>query len=84
MGHLSHENEAPGSRNRAIGVPTPDFGNKTSKKQKLKKTKVRPSFLKLRNRFSTMLLRPSFLIYSFLITREGGVLLTEEISQVKR
>ena len=37
--HLSHKNEAPSSRNRTIKVPTPDFGKKTSKNQKSKKTK---------------------------------------------
>ena len=37
MGHLPYENEASGPRNRAIGVPTPDFGKKTSKKIKIQK-----------------------------------------------
>ena len=37
LGHLSHENEAQGPRNRAIGVPTPNFGKKKLKTHPKKK-----------------------------------------------
>ena len=69
--------QAPGIE--LSGSRRPILAREHEKKQKPLRIKVRPSFLKLRNRFSTMLLRPSFLIYSFLITGEGGVVIADTI-----